>query len=396
MTFSRREFLKAGLAGSLAVGAGGLLSACGTGNTIKPFTTSIVGKPRTGGQLRAGLTGGSTADTLSPLNAITNVDFSRINNLYEPLIGLTPEALPVNVLAEELTSNAKATEWTVRVKQGITFHNGKPLTADDVIYTFQQILNPKAPAAAAAGLASIDAKGMTKLDAYTVRIPCKHAVRHPAPGPGHTRLLGHHPGRLQPGGPGRHRPVQGQELQPGHAVDLRPLRRLLAVRDAVAGRDRHHRLRRPDQPGERAAGRAGRRGQPAERGRDLRGPGREQERPALGGRRLEPVHHAGGPGALQRRARPPGHAAGRRPPADARPGLRRLRDAGQRPVRDLGAGVRPQPAAAAPGHRPGQVAAQGGGRRRTCTSRWSPPTSRRAPCWPRRCSPSRRRRPGSR
>ena len=40
MTFSRREFLKAGLAGSLAIGAGGLLDACGTGNTIKPFTTS--------------------------------------------------------------------------------------------------------------------------------------------------------------------------------------------------------------------------------------------------------------------------------------------------------------------------------------------------------------------
>ena len=172
MNVSRREFLKAGLAGSLAVGAGGLLSACGTGNTIKPFTTAKVGKPQTGGQLRTGLTGGSTADTLSPLNAITNVDFSRINNLYEPLVGLTPGARPVNVLAEELTSNAKATEWTIRVKQGVTFHNGKPLTADDVIYTFRAILNPKAPGSAAAGLASIDAKGLTKLDAYTVRIPC--------------------------------------------------------------------------------------------------------------------------------------------------------------------------------------------------------------------------------
>jgi len=172
MNFSRRDFLKASLAGSLAVGAGGLLDACGTGNTIKAFTTSTAGKPRMGGQLRAGLTGGSTADTLSPLNAITNVDFSRINNLYEPLVGLTPEAQPVNVLAQELISNKNATEWTIRIKQGITFHNGKPLTADDVIYTFRQILNPKAPAAAAAGLASIDAKGIAKLDAYTVRIPC--------------------------------------------------------------------------------------------------------------------------------------------------------------------------------------------------------------------------------
>jgi peptide/nickel transport system substrate-binding protein len=172
MTFSRREFLKAGLAGSLAVGAGGLLSACGTGNTIKAFTTSAAGKPRYGGTLRAGLTGGSTADTLDPISAITNVDFSRIDNLYEPLIGLTPDAKPVYVLAEEVTPNAKATEWTIRVKQGITFHNGKTLTADDVIYTFQQILNPKAPGSAAAGLASVDAKGMTKLDAYTARIPC--------------------------------------------------------------------------------------------------------------------------------------------------------------------------------------------------------------------------------
>jgi peptide/nickel transport system substrate-binding protein len=172
MTFSRREFLKAGLAGSLAVGGGGLLSACGTGDTIKAFTTSTAGKPRYGGTLRAGLTGGSTADTLDPVSAITNVDFSRIDNLYEPLIGLTPDAQPVYVLAEEVTPNAKATEWTIRVKQGITFHNGKTLTADDVIYTFQQILNPKTPGSAAAGLASIDLKGMTKLDAYTARIPC--------------------------------------------------------------------------------------------------------------------------------------------------------------------------------------------------------------------------------
>ena len=193
------------------------------------------------------------------------MDFSRIDNLYEPLVGLTPEAQPVNVLAEELTPNAKATEWTVRVKQGITFHNGKTLTADDVIYTFQQILNPKAPAAAAAGLASIDAKGMTKLDAYTVRIPCSTpfaTLGQALAIPGYSDII---PVGFNPAAPVGTGPFKAEELQPGHAVDLRPLRRLLADRAAVPGRDRHHRLRRPDQPGERAAGRAGRRGQPAER-----------------------------------------------------------------------------------------------------------------------------------
>ena len=174
MDLSRRELIKTAVAGSLAAGAGGLISACGISPTAT-FTAHrrAPGPPRRGGTLRAAITGGSSADTLDPLSAVSNADFSRVNNLYEPLLGLTPNARPQFVLAEELTPNASATEWTLRLRPGITFHNGKDLTADDVIYTFRTVLNPKAPGAAAAGLASIDAAGMTKLDPLTVRIPCK-------------------------------------------------------------------------------------------------------------------------------------------------------------------------------------------------------------------------------
>ena len=173
MDLSRRDFVRTAMAGSLALGTTGLAAACGSSG--KPATTPAApaGKPKKGGTLRAGITGGSSADTLDPLNAITNADFSRINNLFEPLVGLTPAAQPVFVLADELTPNSSATQWTLRLKKGITFHNGKPLTADDVIYTFRTILNPKAPTAAAALLKSIDAAGLKKLDAHTVQIPCK-------------------------------------------------------------------------------------------------------------------------------------------------------------------------------------------------------------------------------
>jgi peptide/nickel transport system substrate-binding protein len=173
MDLSRREFVRVAAVGSLAAGVGGVLSACGISPTAT-FTAhhQSSGPPRKGGTLRAAITGGSSADTLDPLSAISNADFARIDNLYEPLIGLTPEAQPVFVLADELTPNADATQWTLRIKPGITFHNGKNLTADDVIYTFQTVLNPKAPAAAAAGLSSIDAKRMRKLDSHTVQIPC--------------------------------------------------------------------------------------------------------------------------------------------------------------------------------------------------------------------------------
>ena len=174
MDLSRRDFVKTAAAGSLALGASGLLSACGiNARTVADVVHRVPGARKRGGTLRAAITGGSSADTLDPLSAVSNADFSRVNNLYEPLLGLTPDAQPMFVLADELTPNATATEWTLRLKSGITFHNGKPLTADDVIYTFRTVLNPKAPAAAAAGLASIDAAAMTKLDPLTVRIPCK-------------------------------------------------------------------------------------------------------------------------------------------------------------------------------------------------------------------------------
>jgi peptide/nickel transport system substrate-binding protein len=173
MDLSRREFVKTAVAGSLAAGAGGLLAGCGIAAAPTASSAPVAsGPPRRGGTLSAAITGGSTADTLDPLEAITNADFSRIDNLYEPLVGLTPDAQPVLVLADEVTPNATATEWTIRLKPGITFHSGKDLTADDVIYTFQTIMNPKAPANAAAALSSIDAKGITKLDSLTLRIPC--------------------------------------------------------------------------------------------------------------------------------------------------------------------------------------------------------------------------------
>jgi peptide/nickel transport system substrate-binding protein len=172
MDLSRRDFTKAAVVGSLAAGATGLLSACGGSASTTSTDTAGGGKPRAGGTLRAAITGGTSSDTLDPLNAVNNADFARVDNLFEPLLGLTPGAQPEFVLATALTPNKRATEWVLRLRQGVTFHNGKDLTADDVIYTFQTILNPKAPTAAAAGLASIDTAGLRKLDKYTVQIPC--------------------------------------------------------------------------------------------------------------------------------------------------------------------------------------------------------------------------------
>jgi peptide/nickel transport system substrate-binding protein len=166
----RRAVLKS-LAATGALAVPGLgLAACGGSSSPKPQSTA--GQIKKGGTLRVALTGGSSSDTLDCQSAITTVDFARIFQLNEPLIGFGPDALLVPILAEEVTPSKDATSWVVRVRKGVTFHNGKPLTADDVIYSLKRVVNPKAPLPGAAPISAVDAPGMKKLDSRTVRIPC--------------------------------------------------------------------------------------------------------------------------------------------------------------------------------------------------------------------------------
>jgi peptide/nickel transport system substrate-binding protein len=166
----RRAVLKS-LAATGALAVPGLgIAACG--GSSAPSSHKTVPKIKKGGTLRVALSGGSSSDTLDAQAAITTADFARIFQLNEPLIGFGPDAHLVPILAEELTPSADATSWVVRVRPGVTFHNGKPLTADDVIYSLKRVLNPKAPLPGAAPLSAVDAAGMKKLDSRTVRIPC--------------------------------------------------------------------------------------------------------------------------------------------------------------------------------------------------------------------------------
>ncbi len=169
---SRREFLRR----SLKVGAtvpllGGIAAACGSSKASTSTTSASNNKPRYGGDIRVGLTGGSSAENLDANNSVGQPANMRCAELYDPLVVLNAQAQNEYALAEEITPNSTATTWTVRLRPGVTFHNGKDLTADDVIYTFQRILNPKFPLAGATALGPLDVKNMKKLDPLTVQLP---------------------------------------------------------------------------------------------------------------------------------------------------------------------------------------------------------------------------------
>lgn len=164
---TRRELIvKATLLGLSATATGALLAACGT-TTSQPSSS----KPKAGGVLRAGLTGGSSSDTLDPHSGLTYLDTARANQIYQPLLQLDASAQTELVLAEEISPHGSTSEWIIRLRKGVTWHDGKPLTADDVIFTFQRILNPSAPLTGATSLGPVDLKGLKKMDEVTVLVP---------------------------------------------------------------------------------------------------------------------------------------------------------------------------------------------------------------------------------
>ncbi len=174
LSLSRRELLMGAggvlLAGGLAAcgGSGSSSSGGGGGGSSAP-----AGTPKKGGNFRLGVTGGGASDIIDGQSIVTKPDQTRLIGSWETLLTYDEDyVLGTDGLAEEVDSSVPG-QVDVRLRSGIEFNNGKTLTADDVIYSIQRILNPKEGLFGAAGLASVDPKAIKKMDANTVRIGLK-------------------------------------------------------------------------------------------------------------------------------------------------------------------------------------------------------------------------------
>ena len=172
---NRRDFLQIAGSGALAATSAVALGACGSSSSPTTTTSTSAGpaKPKTGGTLRAALIGGTSSDTLDGNAPVETLDLCRVTQLYNTMVALNTQAQVQNVLVEEFTPNSDATVWTMRLRSGVTFHNGKPMTAEDLIYTLQRIADPKDPKPGASTIAVCDVKNMKKVDNLTVQLPCK-------------------------------------------------------------------------------------------------------------------------------------------------------------------------------------------------------------------------------
>src|SRR5215472_11708786 len=99
-------------------------------------------RPTRGGTLRVAVSTGRGIESLDPHFTYYNyVDAARVLNLYDGLVRFAPDGKPRLDLAEELTPDAAGTTWTLRIRDGVTFHNGATLTADDVMFSIRRAAN---------------------------------------------------------------------------------------------------------------------------------------------------------------------------------------------------------------------------------------------------------------
>ncbi|PRD13287.1 ABC transporter substrate-binding protein [Pantoea coffeiphila] len=131
VSISRRSMMK-------LLSAGAVMS---TGLIGFPEFSYAAETPVLGGKLRAAVANASASDTLDPAKGSNSGDYCRLFMFYSGLTELDKDLKAQPALAESIESSDGLT-WQVKLRQGVTFHNGKALTAEDVIYSLSRHKDP--------------------------------------------------------------------------------------------------------------------------------------------------------------------------------------------------------------------------------------------------------------
>ena len=125
---TRRDILRAIATSPLAAAAFG----------IDPLRAA---EPKRGGRIRVASLSSSTADTLDPAKGDLSTDYTRHYMLYSGLTAYDENLVARPALAESIESDDQV-RWRIDLRSGVSFHDGKDLTAADVVYSLLRHKDP--------------------------------------------------------------------------------------------------------------------------------------------------------------------------------------------------------------------------------------------------------------
>ncbi len=127
ITGPRRRAVLAGVAGLAALGVAGPIRA----------GAWAAGAPKRGGTLRAAFSADPAG--FDPQRGPSGMSHVVIEQVYSTLMALDPDAKPYPELAESHEVSPDGLQYTFKLRDGVVFHNGDPLTADDVKFSFDRL-----------------------------------------------------------------------------------------------------------------------------------------------------------------------------------------------------------------------------------------------------------------
>jgi peptide/nickel transport system substrate-binding protein len=166
----RRSFLKYTGALGAAAAVSASLSACSSG----PESTNDTGGGGGGGdRTLTAVIGYGNDGSWDPTQTASAFCMAANNHIYEGLLDTDPISRePYAALATAVPGDPNATSWKFTLRAGATFHDGKPVTADDVVFVFDRILDPKTQTLAKGFFASW-LREVRKIDARNVELVLK-------------------------------------------------------------------------------------------------------------------------------------------------------------------------------------------------------------------------------
>jgi peptide/nickel transport system substrate-binding protein len=166
---SRREFMRRGAAiGMSGTVLAAALAACGGANSSASSRASGSSSATKGGTLKL-----ASQTPTAAINPITIADLGGSTMLTQTGEFLTFDNSMTRqlqpMLATSWSHNGDGSVWTFQLRHDVKFHNGKLMTADDVVYTFKQQTDPTNAAVALSTFAGVlKPDGVVKVDPYTV------------------------------------------------------------------------------------------------------------------------------------------------------------------------------------------------------------------------------------
>ncbi|AOU98400.1 ABC transporter substrate-binding protein [Acidihalobacter yilgarnensis] len=161
----RRDFIRA----SGVLGFGLATSALG----LRPGTAEAAEPGRRGGTLRVAI---PAAKSIDPLKIDSAGAIAIVQQVGEYLVWAEPDLSLRPVLATAWHTPDGGKTWIFELRKGVKFHDGREMTADDVVATFERLVNPKMASVARAQIPFLKPGDTTRVDHHTVKFTLDRAV----------------------------------------------------------------------------------------------------------------------------------------------------------------------------------------------------------------------------